>query len=113
MWKGIAEFEALQKDWENLPFASINAKSITAQTDQYIRIVNRCRKNLPENKVIDHLQAMVWKYKDTMPVVTALRSEYLSEEHWRDIKMIIKSEFSIIDSEFTLKKLLALGVDNY
>lgn len=41
MWKGIQEFEALQKDWENLPFASINAKSIAVQTDQYIRIVNR------------------------------------------------------------------------
>lgn len=56
---------------------------------------------------------MVWKYKDTMPVVTALRSEYLTDDHWRDIKSIIKSEFSITDSEFTLKKLLALGVDKY
>jgi dynein heavy chain, axonemal len=56
---------------------------------------------------------MVWKYKDTMPVVTALRSEYLMEEHWKDIKAIIKSEFSIDDVEFTLKKLLALQVDKY
>lgn len=51
---------------------------------------------------------MVWKYKDTMPVVTALRSEYLTEDHWRDIKTILKSEFSIEDADFTLKKLLAL-----
>jgi len=70
--------------------------------------VNRCKKNLPENKVVDFLQAMVWKYKDTMPVVTALRSEYLTEEHWRDIKAIIRSEFSITDDTFTLKKLLLL-----
>ncbi|KAL4470156.1 hypothetical protein ABPG72_009081 [Tetrahymena utriculariae] len=113
MWKGILEFDALQKDWENLPFASINAKQIASQTEQYIRIVNRCKKNLPENKVIDHLMNMVWKYKDTMPVVTALRSEYLTEDHWRDIKAILKSDFSIEDADFTLKKLLALQVDKH
>jgi dynein heavy chain, axonemal len=56
---------------------------------------------------------MVWQFKDTMPVVIALRSEYLTQEHWNDIKNILQSDFSIDDPEFTLKKLLDLKVALY
>lgn len=37
----------------------------------------RCEKNLNENKVIQYLKKIVWEFKDTIPVVSALRSPYL------------------------------------
>ena len=49
----------------------------------------------------------------SMPVVTALRSKYLTEEHWKEIKNIMKAEFDINDKEFSLKKLLELRVGHY
>lgn len=41
-------------------------------------------------------------YKNTMPVVTALRSKYLTEDHWNEIKNILKADFNINDNKFTL-----------
>jgi dynein heavy chain, axonemal len=79
MWKGINEFGNLNKEWAKIPFKDVDAKKIANQTEMYARIVNKCKKNLAENKVLNLLMDPVMAYKATMPVVTALRSKYLTE----------------------------------
>jgi dynein heavy chain len=114
MWRGIKEFGQLTKEWSGIPFRDIDAKKIAAQTDQYVRVVLKCKKNLAENRVINLLADPVLAYKATMPVVTALRSKFLTEEHWAEIKTILKkSDFNIDDEAFTLQKLLDLRVGDY
>lgn len=49
---------------------------------------------------------MVWEFKDTIPVVKALSSDYLQPEHWAEIKLLVKSDLNIQDPNFTLEKLL-------
>jgi dynein heavy chain len=75
-----------------------------------VRIVTRCEKNLQDNKVLQYLKKIVWEFKDTIPVVVALRSPFLLENHWAEIKLLAKSEFDVTDDHFTLQKLLALNV---
>lgn len=60
-----------------MPFNSINARDIASQADNYVRIVMRCEKNLQDNKVVQYLKKIVWEFKDTIPVVVALRSPFL------------------------------------
>ena len=74
MWKAIEEFKQLSQEWIKLPFNSINAKDITSKTESFVRIVMRCEKNLQDNKVTQYLKKIVWEFKDTIPVVVALRS---------------------------------------
>lgn len=72
-----------------------------ATTEQYVRTVTRCEKNLPENKVISYLKKIVWEFKDSIPVVVALRSPYLLADHWTEIKAVVKGEFKLDDENFT------------
>lgn len=67
--------------------------------------MNRCERGLQDNEVLKHLKKLVWDFKETLPVVVALRSQYLNEEHWTEIKDIIKSNFDINDENFTLYSL--------
>lgn len=113
MWKGIKEFDLLSMKWSALAFKDVDAKGISEITNKYVRIVMRVKKNLAENLVINLLADPVYEFKNTMPVVTALRSKYLTEEHWKEIKNIMKAEFDINDKEFSLKKLLELRVGHY
>lgn len=46
--------------------------------------------------------------RNTMPVVTALRSQYLTDTHWDEIKQILNAEFDIHDPDFTLEKMISL-----
>ena len=110
MWKSIDEFKNLAADWVKLPFNRINAKEMANKTDFYVRIVNRCEKNLPDNKVIGFLKKIVWELKDTIPVVVALRSPYLTQDHWNEIKHVVKGDFKLEDDSFTLQKLIGMNV---
>ena len=47
-----------------------------------------------------------------MPVVIALRDPTLQPYHWDEIKTIIGVDF-VIDSNFTLRSLIALGFDKH
>lgn len=50
----------------------------------------------------------VTSVRNTMPVVTALRSQYLTETHWEEIKKILNADFDIENPEFTLQKMMDL-----
>lgn len=43
-------------------------------TEKYYRTVSKCKKNLADNKVLPMLAEPVLAVRNTMPVVTALRS---------------------------------------
>jgi dynein heavy chain len=65
--------------------------------------VAKCVKNLPPNPVLDKIRTLVYEFKDTIPVVVALRNPALEQVHWDNIKNdIIGQEFDIDDEEFTL-----------
>ncbi len=55
------------------------------------------------------LKSIVNSFKDTMPVVIALRNKNLKSYHWDAIKKIIGREFEI-NEDFTLKNLIDMNV---
>lgn len=48
---------------------------------------------MPGNEVLSQLKKLVFDFKDTMPVVLALRNKNLLPYHWEEIKKIIGKEF--------------------
>jgi len=63
----------------------------------------KCVKNMPPNPVLEKVKGLVFEFKDTIPVVVALRNPALREAHWIAIKEdIIGKEFDIEDEQFTL-----------
>jgi dynein heavy chain len=41
---------------------------------------------MPPNSVLDKLKKLVFEFKDTIPVVVALRNPALTVHHWQQIK---------------------------
>ena len=46
--------------------------------DYYTRIINKCIKFMPPNPVLEKLKNLVFKFKDTIPVVVDLRNPALT-----------------------------------
>mgnify|MGYP006901754435 CR=1 FL=1 len=46
------------------------------------QIIGKCTKNMPPNPVLDKLKTLVYEFKDTIPVVVALRNPALTQIHW-------------------------------
>jgi dynein heavy chain, axonemal len=58
---------------------------------------------MPPNPVLDKLKTLVFEFKDTIPVVVALRNKALRDYHWKHIKEdIIGEDFDIEQDDFTL-----------
>jgi dynein heavy chain len=67
---------------------------------------------IPESSITPVFKKLVWLYRDAMPVIVALRSEYLQDEHWKEVKSLLKSDFSIDNDDFTLSQFLQLPVQS-
>jgi dynein heavy chain len=73
----------------------------------------RLEKNLDPNPIQEKLKTAVTTFKEAMPIVKALRNEYLNEQHWAQIKGLIKKDFDINQPDFTLDSLIALDVNQF
>ncbi|CAK9099898.1 Dynein axonemal heavy chain 6 (Axonemal beta dynein heavy chain 6) (Ciliary dynein heavy chain 6) [Durusdinium trenchii] len=68
---------------------------------------------MPENQVPQIWGESVTQFKNTLPVVVALRNKALKPRHWEVITSMIGQELDLEDEEFTLGGLLAMGVDQH
>lgn len=109
MWKSLKEWKELTKGWINGKFNEIDTEQIISKGDYFTNIIKKSQKKLPPNPILDELRDIVYDFKDTMPVVIALRNKYLKDHHWRDIKEKIGQDFEI-DNNFTLNDLMAMNV---
>jgi dynein heavy chain len=64
---------------------------------------------MPPNPVLEKLKTLVFEFKDTVPVVVALRNTALSDIHWKQIQEdIIGEYFDVKSPSFTLQSLIDL-----
>ena len=110
LWQSLKEWKILVEKWKILSFADIDVKEIASKSEYFTRIVNRCEKNMVNNEVVQTLKNMVYEFKETTPVIIALRSEYLKPIHWDKIFQLIGGEIPIDDPDFTLEALMKLSV---
>lgn len=89
MWKSLKEWKSLISQWIDGKFVDINTEEIRIKGEYYTKVVMRCQKALPSNAILDELKELVFSFKDTMPVVLALRNKNLKSYHWDAIKAVI------------------------
>ena len=111
MWKSLKEWKQLTEEWTETKFNDINVQEIKQKGDHYNKVVTRCSKNMPSNPVLEELKSFIYEFKETMPVVVALRNKDLQELHWKEMVKIIGGNFTYpIDSNFKLKDLIKMDV---
>lgn len=111
LWKGIDDFGAITQDWNQKVLKTIEVKPMMQQVEKYFRIVNQCERNLGDNPIVPRLKTMVTQYKESLPALNALKSQYLEEEHVAEINTILGTTFEQQDDELTLSKLFDLKIE--
>ena len=85
MWKSLKEWKQLIEEWTETKFTDINVQEIKQKGEYYSKIVAKCTKNMPTNPVLEILKDLINEFKETMPVVVALRNKDLQDIHWNQI----------------------------
>ena len=110
MWQGLKNIKGWAKQWADTPFILVDVDEIMKQTESLSTMINRCQKNMIPNQVLDELKQRVYQYKETMPVVQALRNSFLKDHHWIELDRIVGTTLNIND-DFTLQHLLDMKVN--
>lgn len=65
---------------------------------------------MPTNPTLTNLKEKVDKFRDLMPIVSALRNTYLQPYHWDEIRRRIKIDLNVNDENFTLKTMIDMDL---
>lgn len=113
MWNSLNKWQEYNDKWYKTPFAEIDTEAIATLSDKFAKNCIRIEKQLDPNPIAEKLKGLVNQFKEAMPVVKALSSDKLTENHWSQIKGLIKKDFDINDPSFDLKSLIDLNVNEY
>lgn len=111
LWNSRFEWKTLTEKYKQSLFSNVNDKEITKECDKYSKISGQLERALEPNEIQVELKQLVDNYKDAMPIVSALRNQFLKEDHWKEIREIInKPSFNVDEEGYTLEKLLEENV---
>jgi dynein heavy chain len=114
LWRSLHQWDELKNGWVNSAFESIDVDEISYKSEMYTKIVMRCERGLPEySTAVKKLKQMVFEFKETMPIVTALGNRSLKGYHWEEIKQTLKVEYPMENMDFTLGTLINWNVAIY
>ena len=111
MWKSLQEWKDMTVEWMTCKFKDINAEQIKNNATNYDNICKRCAKRIQPNPVLDELRLLVFEFKESVPVVVALRNPRLTKDHIEEIKAVLeKPDLDIEDEDLTLRDLLDMNI---
>lgn len=78
LWSSLEQWNHLVDSWVMAPFCDIDTKKISQESEKFSKVVVKCENGLPENSsAVKQLKNMVNSFKETMPIVIALRNDKL------------------------------------
>ena len=81
--------------------------------DEAIDYLTKCRqldKEVKDWHVFKFLKNDADKFKQTMPLIAALKMDFMRERHWKELRFEVKDDFDETSDEFTLEKALSLNL---
>jgi dynein heavy chain, axonemal len=75
LWRSLNQWEKQSATWNSTQFASVDVESIQKEVQVFNKTCVQCEKAMPENLVVNRLKDSVVTFKNTLPVVVALRNK--------------------------------------
>ncbi|XP_078069639.1 dynein axonemal heavy chain 6-like [Mustelus asterias] len=108
LWESQGEWAKLYSHWTNTLFDELNVDAIQKDVNRFTQTIYMLEKGLPANDIVPLQKQAVLDFKETLPVIVALRNPWLESQHWDNIEYTIGR--SIKDKNLTLESLTKLRV---
>ncbi|XP_043531479.1 dynein axonemal heavy chain 6-like [Chiloscyllium plagiosum] len=108
LWESKGEWEKLYSHWTDTLFNELNVDTIQKDVNRFTQTIYMLEKGLPANDIVPLQKQAVFDFKETLPVIVALRNPYLESQHWEAIEYTIGR--SIKDRNLTLDNLTKLRI---
>lgn len=89
LWESLGDWTGLIENWTKTSFVNLDTEIIGEQSEKYLKIALHCEKNLAQNEVIKRFKGDLEKFRELLPVITALKSTFLKTGHWNELYSLI------------------------
>ncbi|XP_069502374.1 dynein axonemal heavy chain 2 [Ambystoma mexicanum] len=115
VWEATKEWETNWAEWKVGGFQTLQTETMeNVATVLFKKLLKLGREFKDKNwEVVDTSKNKIDQFKRTMPLIAALRNPALRERHWTQVKDEIQKTFDQTSDDFTLEKIVELGLDQH
>ncbi|XP_064408838.1 dynein axonemal heavy chain 2 [Latimeria chalumnae] len=114
-WDMAKEWEDSWKEWKAGKFATLETDIMDQTAQTLFKKLNKLSREVKEKnwEVVETTKNKVDQFKRTMPLIADLKNPAMRERHWNQIKNEVQRTFDQTDDDFTLEKIVEMGLDQH
>ena len=113
IWQAMQEWNSTYDGWRSNPFLSLDGAEMEESVQKFARRLAKMGKEMKDWDVFNNLKDRVNQTKRTIPLLLDLRNPAIRDRHWTQIMDEVGKTFNPHGSEFTLDKILDLGLEQH
>ncbi|XP_078389870.1 dynein axonemal heavy chain 2 [Cetorhinus maximus] len=114
-WEVTKQWEESWAEWKGGKFSSLQTHIMENTAMGYFRKLNKQSQILKDKNwdIVSATKNKVQQFKKTMPLIADLRNPAMRDRHWNSIKDEVQKLFDQTSDDFTLEKIIELGLDQH
>jgi dynein heavy chain len=115
IWELVREWETSWDAWKQEKFKELVTDKMETSAQGMLKRCVRMNRELKEKnwEIIENLRRRIEQLKRTMPLIQALKNPAMRERHWSQLKTEVQKPFDQESDDFTLEKIIQLGLDEF
>ncbi|XP_018428368.1 PREDICTED: dynein heavy chain 2, axonemal [Nanorana parkeri] len=115
VWEATKEWEQNWRDWKSGRFLTLQTEIMENTAQGLFKRLSKLSRELKDKNwdVVETSRMRIDQFKRTLPLIVDLRNPALRERHWTQVKQEIQRPFDQKGDDFTLEKIVELGLDHH
>eukprot|EP00961_Rhodomonas_salina_P162223 2185234-Rhodomonas_salina.1 len=112
-WSLVKEWDEMWEGWKTGRFTELKTEEMEEASGKFNKKLQKLGKDVKEWKTWQATKEKVDQFKKALPLIQDLRNEALRDRHWAQLMDQIGKSFDPTGSDFTLSKVVELGLPNH
>ncbi|XP_078020536.1 dynein axonemal heavy chain 2 [Epinephelus lanceolatus] len=115
VWEITQEWNANWNIWKVGQFATLRTESMESTAQDVFKKLHKLQRELKDKEwdIVDFSKNKIDQFKRIIPLIADLRNPAMRDRHWKQICEELQCTFDQTSSEFTLERIISLGLDKY
>ncbi|XP_040887758.1 dynein heavy chain 2, axonemal [Toxotes jaculatrix] len=115
VWEITQEWNANWTIWKVGQFATLRTENMESTAQDMYKKLHKLKRELKDKEwdIVDFSKNKIDQFKRIIPLIADMRNPAMRDRHWKQIYEELQCSFDQTSSEFTLEKIISLGLDKY
>ncbi|XP_065644391.1 dynein axonemal heavy chain 2 isoform X2 [Hydra vulgaris] len=115
IWLITEEWEILWAQWKTEKFTNLVTTEMEKISQNLFKQCIKINREIKDKnwEINDTIRSRIDQLIRTMPLIRDLKNDAIRERHWDQIKTAMQKHFDHQDDDFTLEKIIILGLDQF